>query len=78
MPYFCVLVDGLYVSAVHHRAVIEVNEHGTEAAAVTIGTGDRTIDELPVPFNVNKPFIFFIYHVKAETVLFWGRVTRPE
>jgi serpin B len=58
--------------------MIEVNERGTEAAAVTLATGDRIIEDPPIPFIANKPFMFFIYHIRAKSVLFWGRVTRPQ
>lgn len=75
---YSLAVDGLFVSAVHHRAMIEVNERGTEAAAVTLGAGDRIIEDPPTPFIANKPFMFFIYHIRAKCILFWGRVTRPE
>jgi len=70
--------EGLFVSQLLHRAVVEINERGTEAAAVSLATGDRIIDDLPIPFVANRPFMFFIYHIRAKSVLFWGRVTRPE
>ncbi|ODN03697.1 Serpin B9 [Orchesella cincta] len=66
----------LFISNLLHRAVIEVNEKGTEASAVSFGAADRIIDD--IPFACDKPFSFFIYHVKANTILFWGRVTRPD
>lgn len=75
-PFF--LIIGLYISSLLHRAVVEINEKGTEASAVTIGTGDRIFDDVPVPFACDKPFLFFIHHAKADTILFWGRVIRPE
>ncbi|CAL8071013.1 unnamed protein product [Orchesella dallaii] len=68
--------DQLFISNLLHRAVIEVNEKGTEASAVSFGAADRIIDD--IPFACDKPFSFFIYHVKANTILFWGRVTRPD
>lgn len=70
--------DGLYISRILHRAAVEINEKGTEASAVTLGTADRIIDDPPIPFGCDKPFLFFIYHVKADTILFWGRVIRPD
>jgi serpin B len=70
--------DGLYIKSILHRAVLDVNEKGTEAAAATIATGDRDLDGRPVLFAINRPFLFTIVQVKAKTVLFWGRVTRPQ
>lgn len=54
-----------------------MNEEGVTAAAVTVATGDRTLDERPVRFVVNRPFSFTVLSIKAKTILFFGRVTRP-
>lgn len=58
-----------------HKAVIEVDERGTTAAAATesgiIGYS------LPSSFIVNRPFLFFIYHEATNSLLFMGRVTDP-
>ena len=74
-------IDGsreLYVSEVLHRAVVEVNEEGTEAAAVTamnmtIGGPGRS-SRL---FRADRPFLFFIQHRATKSVLFLGRLVRP-
>ncbi|CAG10575.1 unnamed protein product [Tetraodon nigroviridis] len=67
--------QGLKVSEVLHKAVIEVDETGTIAAAVTaVGI---TPFSLPRTFFVNRPFFFFIYHEKTNCMLFMGRVIDP-
>lgn len=58
-----------------HKAVIEVDETGTIAAAVT--TIGITPFSLPRTFIVNRPFFFFIYHEKTNSMLFMGRVIDP-
>ncbi|XP_070699096.1 protein Z-dependent protease inhibitor [Pempheris klunzingeri] len=66
---------GLKVSEVLHKAVIEVDEAGTTAAAATsIGI---TPYSLPRTFFVNRPFFFFIYHEDTNCLLFMGRVIDP-
>jgi serpin B len=65
------------VNSIVHKAVFELNEKGTEAAAATVATGDRDLGERPILFAVNRPFAFAIVNVKAKTMLFFGRVTRP-
>ncbi|XP_030247366.1 protein Z-dependent protease inhibitor isoform X2 [Sparus aurata] len=65
----------LKVSEVLHKAVIEVDETGTTAAAAT--TIGITPFSLPRTFTVNKPFFFFIYHEDTNCVLFMGRVIDP-
>ncbi|KAI1895422.1 hypothetical protein AGOR_G00106120 [Albula goreensis] len=66
---------GLKVSEVLHKAVIEVDEKGTTAAAATF-TG-ITAYSLPSNFVVNRPFFFFIYHQINNSLLFMGRVIDP-
>nr|XP_057946569.1 serine protease inhibitor 2.1-like [Doryrhamphus excisus] len=67
--------DGLQVSEVLHKAVIEVDETGTTAAAATtIGIIPYS---LPRTFIVNRPFFFFIYHEDTKALLFMGRVINP-
>lgn len=67
--------DTLYVSNVFHKAVIEVNEEGTVAAAAA---GATVIDKtLPHSFDCNRPFGFLIIERKTNTLLFSGQVRRP-
>lgn len=64
----------LYISAVIHRALVEVNEEGTEAAAATgVVLRETAIMDLPV-FRADRPFIFLIEHLETGAILFMGRV----
>ncbi len=71
---------GLYISYVLHKAVISVNEKGTEAAASTAVVVQYLAPE-PTPivmeFNMDRPFIFLICEDVTGTILFLGRVTNP-
>ena len=64
----------LFISDVRHKAIVEVNEEGTEAAAVTVVVG---VTSLPPIFRVDRPFFFAIYDAETETILFMGTVTEP-
>ncbi|CAH1776291.1 unnamed protein product [Owenia fusiformis] len=66
------------VSKVIHEAVVEMDEKGTEASAVTILTGGRSGISSPVHFTCDHPFIFIIRDTTTNTILFMGRVTNPE
>ena len=70
---------GLMISKVIHKAVIEVNEEGTEAAAVTGVEVSLTSlpPEKPV-LNLNRPFIFFIKEKHTGAILFAGKLSNPE
>jgi serpin B len=70
--------ERLLISAVQQQAVVEVNELGTEAAAVTT----VTIVGAAVPGNtfqmtVNRPFLFVIEDQQAGAILFMGTVFQP-
>lgn len=65
----------IYVSFVKQNTFVDVNEEGTEAAAVTtIGIFETSA---PLPFSVNKPFIFIIRERLSNTLLFIGKVEMP-
>ncbi|MFA6402900.1 MAG: serpin family protein [Salinivirgaceae bacterium] len=71
--------DQIFISRVMHKAFIEVNETGSEAAAATIIEFEYTSIGEPEPvFNANRPFIFAIYHQPSASVLFVGKVAYPE
>jgi len=70
----------LYVSDVVHKAYVDVNEEGTEAAAATavMMTGKGLVEEDPVPvFRADHPFIFLIQDNETGAILFIGRVSNP-
>ena len=65
----------LYISKVDHKAFVEVNEEGTEAAAVTnVGIA---VTSAPPQFIANRPFFFAIHDNETKTVLFMGTVVDP-
>jgi len=68
----------LYITAALHKAFVDVNEEGTEAAAATgIVVGALSIEPEPKVFRADHPFVFFIRHNPTGSILFMGRVTNP-
>ena len=68
------------VDNIKHKAVIEVNEEGTEAAAVTsIGIRVTSVEPEDIPFkmNVDRPFFFAIRDDITNSILFMGNVVEP-
>ena len=67
----------LYISEVKHKTMVEVNEEGTVAAAVTsVGIGTTSMP-LNFIFKVDKPFIFVISEKSTGAILFTGRIMDP-
>lgn len=67
---------GAQITEAIHKTFIEVNEEGTEAAAVTaIGVGLTSTG--PVIMNVDHPFMYIIAEKTSNTVLFTGIVNNP-
>ncbi|XP_043075915.1 leukocyte elastase inhibitor-like [Puntigrus tetrazona] len=70
--------DGLSVSAVIHKAFVEVNEEGTEAAAATAVCLRTCAFRLEFEsFTADHPFLFFIRHNSTNSILFFGRFRGP-
>ena len=64
----------LYITDVVHKAFVEVDESGTEAAAATaVVVGQTSIPPDPVEVTIDRPFLFLIRDVQTGTVLFLGR-----
>lgn len=68
----------LKIDQVYHKAFIEVNEEGTEAAAATAVVVVRKSISIPVDFIANRPFQFFIRDNSSGNILFIGRVMNPK
>ena len=75
-------MDALYIGKVIHKAFLEVNEKGTEAAATT-AVAMMAARSLPstAPFTpvfaADKPFLMLIRHDPTGAILFMGRVMTP-
>lgn len=65
---------GLFLQAVEHEAVVEVDEQGTEAAAAS---GGAVAGSHGPTITVDRPFLFMIRDDPTGAVLFLGRVTDP-
>ena len=72
--------DPVWISGVKQKTFIDVNEEGTEAAAVTSITMETTsmvIDE-PFQMEVNRPFFLTITDDETDTILFMGSIANPQ
>jgi serine protease inhibitor len=70
----------LLINDVIHKTYVEVNEEGTEAAAVTVVIIELTSigpDDEKKIMEINRPFIFAIYEHQYNTILFMGKVMQP-
>jgi serpin B len=74
---------GPFIFEVIHKAFIETNEEGSEAAAATAVSMPPTASlrrsrepKIPV-FRADHPFLFMIRHRKSGTILFMGRIINP-
>jgi serpin B len=69
---------GLYISEVKHKAVVEVNEEGTEAAAATSVTMAESAALARFTFIVDRPFLMMIRDRRTDAILFMGVVVDPK
>ncbi len=72
--------EDLNITAVLHKAFVDVNEEGTEAAAATgvvVGTTSVQVPPTPKYFRADRPFLYLIRDNKTGSVLFMGRLSEP-
>jgi serpin B len=71
----------LAFSQVIHKAFVDVNEKGTEAAAATaviMSAGATAHPPKIVPFQADHPFVFLIRDRATGSILFVGRLVEPK
>jgi serine protease inhibitor len=61
------------ISRVLHKAIIEVNEEGSEAAAATAVEMQVSAAVEPLAFIADRPFLFLIAEEETGTILFMGK-----
>lgn len=70
----------LFISDVFHKAFVDVDENGTEAAAATaviMSLSAAPIPVEPIELTIDRPFLFLIRDTGTDSVLFMGRVLNP-
>jgi serpin B len=69
--------EGLFISFVQQNTFVNVNEEGTEAAAVTtVGIETTSVGPPPV-IRFDRPFVFVIRERLSGSILFMGKVAVP-
>ena len=66
----------LFISLVKQKTYVDVNEEGTEAAAVTNVGISLTSAPVRRPFIVDRPFVFVLRERLSGTILFMGKIVR--
>ncbi|MEC0093324.1 serpin family protein [Paenibacillus macquariensis] len=70
--------EPLYISEVLHKTFLEVNEKGTEAAAVTaVLVPAAGTPSPPIDMTIDRPFFFAIEDTQTKVWLFLGTITEP-
>lgn len=72
---FSQMNGNLYIDLVKQKAMLEIEESGTKAAAASaIGMVERSI---PETVRIDRPFAFIIHHIKTGEILFMGKLSDP-
>ncbi|MCC6243361.1 MAG: serpin family protein [Gemmatimonadaceae bacterium] len=66
----------IFISQVKQKTFVDVNEVGTEAAAVT--SVEFGVTSLPPSIRINRPFVFAIRERLSGTILFMGKIIHPK
>lgn len=73
---------GLFIGSVRHKAFLEIDEEGTEAAAATAVVMKKSMSFSPpertFDFVADHPYLFLIQDVATGSILFTGSITNPE
>lgn len=74
--------NNLCISEVFHKAFVEIDEEGTEAAAATavvmvLECSNSGGKPKPIEFIANRPFLFYIVDDETKAILFVGRIMNP-
>jgi len=70
----------IWINRVIHQTFVQVDEEGTEAAAVTVieFVGSSADPDLDFILYFNRPFYFIIHEKNSSTILFMGKIGFPE
>ncbi len=69
----------LYISSVLHKTFVQVDEEGTEAAAVTVvEIGYTSVGPHGIYMRVDRPFVFALRERQSGTLLFMGKILQPQ
>jgi serpin B len=67
------------ITSVFHKAFVDVHEEGTEAAAATgVMVGVTSMPPPPEIFRADHPFLFLIREKATGSILFMGRLSKPD
>jgi serpin B len=67
--------ERVYINQVKHKTFVQVNEEGTEAAAVT--SVEMMVTSVGLWMKVDRPFVFVIRENQSQTILFVGKIVDP-
>jgi serpin B len=73
-------IKDVFINSVVHKTYIDINEEGTEAAAVTgeeFTLGGPVREPKTIKFYADHPFVFLVLDIKSGSILFIGRVADP-
>lgn len=69
----------IHIDDILHKAVMEVTEEGTVAAAATVGIMQtRSLPTPPFPMKFDRPFVMVVLHTPTMTPMFVGRISNPD
>ncbi len=78
---FGIPIEAIWIEDVAQKALVEVNEAGSEAVAATVPIFGSVPTGMPPPppeITIDRPFLFLIRHSDTGAVMFMGRVLNPQ